>query len=361
MEKGILVINIGSTSSKIALYRGRESVAVANYNHSREELKRCESVFDQIPLRAAALRLFLDENHITAGDVDLIVPRYPFVNSRRTGNIMCNSDFIRMAESRQDAFHVMFITPLVAWEVFGSDVPMAIPDVMANVQVPEVLQITGVPQIRRSGQCHVENIMAVTQKYAYNVGKEIENVGVVVGHMGGGVSTAWVNRGGIRYCMFDGEAGFSPERGGNLPSLPLIDMCFGGEYTKNQITSMIRGAGGLAAHLGTTDCVEVERRIQAGDEKAKLVYDAMIMRMVACIGETAAIAGSGVERILLTGGIANSTYVTGMIREHLELFAPVTVYAGEYEMDYFAGFGLGVLEGRIPVNDYELPEGYDNK
>lgn len=355
MEYKILVLNFGSTTSKISLYKNNREFASECYTHSKQELQGCENMLDQLQIRSAALEKFMEEQGLSRSDIDIVVPRYPIYKSKYPGHVMVNNVFMDMAISRKDAFHIMFIAPIVARNVLGSEVPMAICDIMSYRDIAPELEITGVPQIRHSHRAHFENCIAVSRKLAEASGKKTDELSFVYGHLGGGVSFSWFNKGKVRFGMFDGEACFSPERGGVLPSLELIDLCYSGEYTKAQAVSLIKGNGGLTAYFNTTDCLEIERRIREGDELARQVYTAMGIRMAGCIGEVSAIAKGGVDQIILAGGIAQSEYITGIIKEHVSYIAPVVLYPGEFEMEFFAGFGLDVLTGVEKPLAYETP------
>lgn len=355
MEYKLLVLNIGSTSSKISLFKNLTEIADATYTHSKQELQGCKTMMDQLPIRAAALRKFMEEYSLSRDDIDMIVPRYPIFKSKYPGHVMANDAFMDMAVNRTDAFHIMFISPIVAREVLGKNIPMAVCDFMANREIDPVMEITGVPQVLRKNSGHIESCMAVSRKLAKETGKKNDELSFVYGHLGGGVSFQWFNNGKVRYGMFDGEASFSSERGGVLPGLEVVDMCFSGEYSKDELVAMFKGNGGLSAHFDTNDCREIEKRMDAGDEQARLVYTAMGIRMAACIGEVSAIAKGKVDRIALAGGIAKSEYITGIIKEHVSHIAPVVIFPSELEGEFFAGFGLDVLTGAEKIRDFEAP------
>ena len=351
-NRNILVINIGSTTSKIALFDEGTEVANKTYTHTREELSGLKTMLDQLTLRCTALKHFLDEYNIMQNDIDLIVPRYPMVGIDLPGHLIVDDAFMEWAVNRQDAFHIMFISPIIAREVLGKDIPMAICDVYSYQEVAPEFVITGIPQIKRTHLGHIENCLAVSRKLANDTGKSPKDLSFIYGHLGGGVSFSWFADGKIRYAIFDGEASFSPERGGALPSLQLIELCYSGSYSKEQAIAWIKGGGGLTAYFSTTDCLEIEKRMKSGDEQAKLVYSAMGVRMAGCIGEVAAMAKGQVDHIVLAGGIANSPYITGIVRDHVGYIAPVKLYPGEFEMEFFAGFGADVLNGIAKTYHY---------
>lgn len=350
-KKHILVLNFGSTSSKIALYDGMNLLAVENYAHTVDELLKCKTKSEQIPIRKKALETFLQTYEIEEKDIALIVPRYPLQGKENMGHFMADDAFYAYDRKMLDTrFHIMFVAATVAYEVFGGRIPMAICDVMSYIQVRPEHSMTGIPQITRSNQCHIENTTALAKILAEDIDKPLKDLSFIMAHLGGGVSFSWSLGGIVRYTIFDGEGGFSPQRGGILPSLPLVDMCYSGEYTKEYVISLIKGHGGLSAYLNTTDCIEIEKRIAAGDREAELIYRTMAVRMAASIGEVAAIAKGKADCIVLSGGIAHSKYVTDIIKEHVRYIAPIKIYPGEFEMDFFAGFGLDVLNRKIDLS-----------
>lgn len=347
-KKRILILNFGSTSSKIALYDGMNLVAIENYAHTVDELFKCKTKTDQIPLRKKALETFLQAYGIGEQDIELIVPRYPLHGKENVGHFMADDAFYAYARETLDTrFHIMFVAASVAYEVFGGRVPMAVCDVMSYIQVSPEHSMTGIPQISRSNQCHIENTTAIAKILAEDLEKPLEDLSFIMAHLGGGVSFSWSLGGTVRYTVFDGEGAFSPQRGGILPSLPLVDMCYSGEYTKEEVVSLIKGHGGLSAYLNTTDCIEIEKRIAAGDREAEIIYRTMAVRMAASIGEVATIAKGKADCIVLSGGIAHSKYVTDIIKEHVGYIAPIKIYPGEFEMNFFAGFGVDVLNRKI--------------
>ncbi len=182
-------------------------------------------------------------------------------------------------------------------------------------------------------------------RYARESGKSYQDITVIVAHLGGGISVNLHHGGRIVDFISDEEGPFSPERSGGLPMFDVIKMCFDGEHTYHTMMTMVKRKGGLMAHLGTTDSREVEKMIQAGDEHAKLIYDAMALNIAKNIAKCAPYVKGKVDAILLTGGIAYSKYITEYIREHVEFIAPVVVYAGEDEMLSLALGGLRVLRG----------------
>ena len=353
----ILIVNPGSTSTKIAFYNGTEEICTKNYTHPREEIAKCKNHFEQLPLRVQALRDFLAENNIKKEDVDFIVPRYITIPRKHPGHFAVNQELIDYINSQENTFHIMALAPLIPYAIFGLDVPMAVRDSDAYTAIRPEFTVTGIPGITRStGGFHTDNTFAVLNKLSAETGRKLEDMRVVVAHLGGGVSFSLADGGKVRYSMFDGEACFSPERCGAVPLLPFIDMCYDGEHTKEQMVKYVKGAGGLVAYFGTNNALEIENRALAGDEEAKRVYDGMLIRACACIGEVATLAKGKVDYIILTGGLVRGKYVRDFIEDYVGYIAPVKSYPGEFEMESFAGFALDIMEGRASAAPYAPPE-----
>lgn len=355
-KKTSLIFNPGSTSTKISLYDGLKEVAVSEFTVSADELNKYVKLIDQVSMRADQIRAFMSEHDIKESDIDILIPRYPHFKSKVPGHVMANEDLIADCRAQDpEPFHIMQYSPLMLYEVFKDRIPMAIVDMFQYVEQPECLKTTGLPGVIRPDSCHIENTISITAQVAEQEGKTVEEIDLIVAHLGGGVSFNWVSEGKIRYRIFNGEGAFSPERAGAVPAMDLIRMCFSGNYTEKEMTAFIRNKGGLVAHLGTNNCRMVEQAIKDGDEKAKTVYDAMIMSMIASIGQVLAVAGGKAEKLVLTGGIANSEYVRNMIHSHLEKYIPVIDMPGEHESEFFALFGKNVLDKDLEINDYESP------
>ena len=222
-------------------------------------------------------------------------------------------------------------------------------------EMEEVARITGSPLMPRITIWHALNQKAIARRYAAEHGTRYEDLDLIVCHLGGGISVA-VHRHGRAVDAnnaLDGEGPFSPERAGTLPAGQLIDLCFSGKFTKDKLKKRISGRAGLTAHLGTTDIPAIIQSIEAGDDHARLVLDAMIYNVAKSIGAASTVLCGKVDAILLTGGIAYSDYVISRLRERISFLAPVFVYPGEDEMEALALNALGALRGELPVQVYQ--------
>jgi butyrate kinase len=218
------------------------------------------------------------------------------------------------------------------------------------------VKISGLKELPRRVISHALNQIATARRYAEEHETFYERVNVIVAHMGGGITVGAHRKG--RYIDvnngLDGEGPFSPQRTGTLPAGQLIDLCFSGKYTKAELKLKNKGRGGIIDLLGTSDMREVERRVEAGDAEATLVYDAMTYQIAKAITALVpAFEGATIDAILLTGGMArSSTLVAELTRLTAALGCPVKVYPGENEMAALAKGALRVLSGRESAKDY---------
>ena len=227
---------------------------------------------------------------------------------------------------------------------------------MTSGELPEVAQITGIPDIRRRSFCHVLNSRAMAIRYAREHGVRYESLRLIVAHLGGGISASVHVGGKIVDSMGDDDGQFSPERSGSVPSLELIRLCFSGDYTRSEMEKKVRGKGGMYAHLGTSDCREIEKRIADGDRHADLIFQAQAYQIAKAIGLLSIVLKGKCDAIILTGGLAHSQMLTDRITEYVGFIAPVCVMPGENEMEALAQGGLRLLTGEEAPRRYVLPE-----
>ena len=213
----------------------------------------------------------------------------------------------------------------------------------------------GIPEIKRVSIWHPLNQKAIARRFAREIGKKYEDMNLIICHLGGGISVA-AHEKGIAVDApnaLDGEGPFSPERAGTIPAADLVRLCFSGKYTKEEILKMITGKGGLNAHLGTTDLLDIEERINNGDKHAKLVLDAMIYHVAKAIAAQSAVLCGKIDAILLTGGMAHSDYLTSELRKRIDFLAPTYCFPGEDEMGALAGNAAAVLKGKREAKEYK--------
>jgi butyrate kinase len=215
-------------------------------------------------------------------------------------------------------------------------------------------RITGFADIHRESRGHPLNQKETGIRYAAEIGKRYEDMNLVISHLGGGVTVTAHEKGRMvdSNDVINGDGPMAPTRAGALPAVALIKLCFSGRFTEKELYDRITKNGGLVDHLGISDVREVVRRIESGDEHAKLVYDAMIYQIGKNIGAYAAVLKGKVDAILISGGLANDPYLIGKIKDMVEYIAPVRVYAGEFEMEALASGAVRVLSGKEQIKTY---------
>lgn len=335
MTHRILVINPGSTSTKIAVYEDLKPVFESDIRHTPEELARFGSVWEQEPFR---LQLVIDElkKHNIPKHLDAVIGRGSIAKPVPSGCYEITDEMI--AESRTAKHvHVTDIACAIARDI-ARRVPQPCLALTADPGSVDELapeaHITGIPEIRRDALWHALNQKAVARRFAREHGTRYEDLNLIICHLGGGISIAAHDHGRAidTNNALDGEGPFSTERAGSLPAVDLVRLCFSGKYTEKEIINMIAGNGGLKAYLGTNDMREIERRIAAGDKQAKLLTDGMIWQTAKWIAAEGAVLCGKVDAIILTGGMAYSKYVTDGITKRVAFLAPVYVYPGQDEM-----------------------------
>ena len=352
----ILVINPGSTSTKVAVYIGDSPLQVSTIRHKPEELKLFEQVVDQKDFRRQIILDWLKENNIPFC-FDAIIGRGGLAKPvpggvYRVNRKMCYDTYSAMRK------HACNLGCIIAAELAaklgsGCKAYIADPGVVDEL-VPEA-RISGSPLMTRICIWHDLNQRAIARRHAKSIGKRYEDLNLIICHLGGGISVAAHEHGRAIDAnnALDGEGPFSPERAGTLPAADLIHLCFSGRYTEDQLKKRVAGQAGLMAHLGTTDIPEIMRMIENGDQHAKLLIDAMIYHTARSIAAEGAVLKGKVDAILLTGGIAYSEYITQGLRERVEFIAPVHIYPGEDEMKALALNALAVLRGEREAKEYE--------
>ncbi len=350
----ILVINPGSTSTKIAVYNDEKCLFVKSIPHTADELKQFVRVADQYEYRK---NLILDE--LKANDLDMdfdaVVGRGGLAKPVEGGVYRINE---QMKEDMRNAEHqhACDLGCILAHDIAAikGGCPSFVADPGTVDELCDYARISGSPLMNRICIWHALNQRAVARRYCKKIGRRYEDMNLIICHLGGGISVAAHDHGRAIDAnnALDGEGPFSPERAGSLPAADLIHLCYSGRYTEEQLLKRIAGKAGLTAHLGTNDVREIEHRIQEGDEKAKLILDAMIYHVAKAIASEGAVLYGKVDAILLTGGMAYSQYITSNLIERIKFLAPVHIFPGEDEMLALAQNALGVLRGELVARDY---------
>lgn len=352
----LLIINPGSTSTKIAVYEDINPVFVETLRHSMDELKPYKTIYDQYEFREKTILDTVKNKEIEIDTLDAVVGRGGLLKPIEGGTYEVNEAMLTDLKLGVQGQHASNLGGILAYNI-GKTIgkPAYIVDPVVVDELEEVARFSGMPEIRRRSVFHALNQKAVARRYAKEKGKRYEDVNVIVAHMGGGISIGCHKNGKVVDVnnALDGEGPFSPDRSGTLPVGDLIKICYSGKYTYEEVKGMIVGKGGLMAYLNTTDAREIEKMIDGGDKGAERIFYAMAYQVAKQIGMSAAVLKGQVDAVVLTGGLAYSKRFVNAIEERVSFIAPVKVYPGEDEMLALTEGGLRVLKGEEKANEYK--------
>lgn len=348
-----LIINPGSTSTRIALYDRTTPVQIANLSHSASALQQFSSIVDQYQFRLQSVEGFLTEH----GQPDLcaVVGRGGLLKPMESGTYLVSDAMVADLKRGVQGQHASNLGGLLALGVASlRQIPSFIVDPVAVDEFTPVARISGLPQLERRSLGHALNIRAVARRVANAAGKQLTEMDFVVAHLGGGISIAPLAGGRILDYNNANEAGpFSPERAGSLPASDVVTLAFSGRYNGKELVKLLNGQAGLVAHLGTNDAREAIHRSESGDQHAALVMDAMAYQIGKEIGAMATVLGGRVDAVILTGGLAHAQYLTDRIASYVSFIAPVEIIPGEDEMLALAEGAWLVLSGQETVKVYQ--------
>ncbi|GHT15278.1 butyrate kinase 2 [Bacteroidia bacterium] len=351
----LLAINPGSTSTKIALFEGNQNVFQVTLRHSAEELAPFDKVAEQYTFRKEIILQKLKEANIDIHKINIVVGRGGIVKPIESGVYEVNEDLKSDLLLARYGEHASNLGALIADDIAQSLGGRAfITDPVVVDELQDVARITGLPAIQRKSVFHALNQKAIARAYARKRGDPYESLNLIVAHLGGGISVGAHQKGRIVDVnnAVDGEGAFSPERAGSLPTGALVELCFSGKYTQDEVKKMLSGKGGMVAHLHSNDMQSIAAQAKAGDKHAQLIADAMAYQVGKGIGAAAAVLHGNVDAVLITGGIAHNSLIVDYIYEMVRFIAPVDVYPGEDEMAALASNVEEALAGKMPIKKY---------
>jgi len=352
----ILAINPGSTSTKFALFEEDNLLFEKTLRHTSEELSGFRKITDQFHFRKDLIMKELLGQKIDLSGLAAIVGRGGLIKPIESGIYEVNVKMIDDLRNGIMGEHASNLGGLIADEI-ASSFPGAKAYIVDPVVVDElesVARISGHPLIERISIFHALNQKAVARTYAESVKRKYEDLNLILVHMGGGISVGAHRMGRVVDVnnALNGDGPFSPERSGGLPSGQLVDLCFSGNYSHQEMKSMIAGKGGLVAYLGTNNFIEANEMADSGDQKAVLMTEAIAYQISKEIGSAAAVLEGKVDAIILTGGLAFQKSHVERIRIRVGFIAEVVVFPGEDEIKALAFNGLLALDGKIEIRDY---------
>ncbi|MBR4121817.1 MAG: butyrate kinase, partial [Erysipelotrichaceae bacterium] len=331
----IFAINLGSTSTKVAYYEDDQMILKKTIQHAKEDINACSGIFDQYDFRRRDIENFMKENGINNEEIDAFVSRGGTTQPLHSGTYRIDEDMLEEVRGGKYGFHPCSLGCQIAKDMANSHALPLTVDLPGTCDYNPLAFYSGMPEIIRTPAHQALNARAMAQKYAEDIGRPYEELNLLVSVLGGGTTVTAHEKG----KLVDGQNGvvgdgaFSNNRCNAVPVGELVDMCYSGKYTYEQMKRKINGESGLLGYLGEMDTIDIERKALAGDKKYAEVLGAMCYQIAKDIGAYATVLNGKVDAILLIGGMANSAYITGMIKERVEFIAPVVVMPGEREME----------------------------
>ena len=351
----ILVINTGSTSTKIAVYDSDTEVFVDTLRHPNEECEKYSHVIDEYPLRIEAIYNVLNEKKVPLQSIDIVVGRGGILKPIHGGVWKVTPAMLEDLKDLRTAQHASNLSGIIAYEISKvRGIKSYVVDPVVVDEMDPVAKISGIPQIERRSIFHALNQKASARKAAQELGKRYEDVNLIVAHLGGGITVGAHKKGRVVDVNngLDGDGPFAPERAGGLPAGQLVDLCFHGNLDEETIKRLLKGRGGLVAYCGTSDTREAADMAAAGDKKAELVLKAMAYQVAKEIGAMAAVLEGKIDGLVITGGIANYKEFVSWITEKISSLGRLFIYPGENEMEALRDGALRVSRGQEEAHEY---------
>ncbi|GGJ94602.1 putative butyrate kinase [Lentibacillus kapialis] len=351
----VLVINPGSTSTKIGVFDGEHCIFERSIKHSIEELSKYKRIIDQYAFRKQILLEQLDYEGINISKLNAVCARGGLLRPIEGGTYEVNEIMLQDLKIGHNGQHASNLGGIIAYEIAsGLNIPSFIVDPVVVDELHEIARVSGVPEIPRKSIFHALNQKAAARKAANELGKDYTEANLIVTHMGGGITIGAHKNGQVIDVNngLHGDGPFSPERAGTTPVGDLVSMCFSGQFYLDEVMKKLVGGGGLMAYLHTNDAIEVEHRIAGGDNYAAHIYDAMAYQVSKEIGSMGTVLAGKVDAIVLTGGLAYGKKFVQLITERVDWIADTIVYPGEDELQALNEGTLRVLRNEEPAKEY---------
>ncbi|MGG7079332.1 butyrate kinase [Clostridium sardiniense] len=355
MSYKLLIINPGSTSTKIGVYEGEKEILEETLRHSSDEIAKYATIFDQLNFRKDVILDVLKEKNFDVRTLDAVVGRGGMLKPIPGGTYKVTEELIEDLKNGVQGQHASNLGGILSNEIGNElNIPAFIVDPVVVDELEAVARISGIPELPRKSKFHALNQKAVAKRYGKESGLGYENLNLIVTHMGGGVSVGAHKKGKVIDVnnALDGDGPFSPERAGGVPAGDLIKMCFSGKYSESEIFSKLVGKGGCVAYLNTNDFRDVIKMSEEGNEEAQLIYDAFIYQVSKEIGAMSAVLEGKVDKIILTGGLAYSEKVVNDIKKRVGWISEIKAYPGEDELLALAQGAIRVLSGEEEAKEY---------
>lgn len=351
----MLIINPGSTSTKIAVFDDLTPVFVDTLRHSTEELLGFKTIVDQYDFRKNVILNKMEQNGVELTSLNAVIGRGGLLKPIEGGTYAVCEQMLQDLKIGVQGQHASNLGGIIAYEIGKSNnIPAYIVDPVVVDELEEIARISGLPEIERKSIFHALNHKAIAKRYAAEINRKYEDLNLIVAHLGGGISVGAHKLGRVVDVnnALDGDGPFSPERSGTLPVSSLVKLCYSGKYTIDEMKKKIVGNGGMVAYLGTNDGREVHNMMLKGNKEAELIYKAMAYQIAKEIGMCGAVLKGKIDAIIFTGGLAFGTEFISWITERIEFLGKVVVYPGEDEMLALCEGGLRVLMGVEEAKKY---------
>jgi butyrate kinase len=327
MSYKLLIINPGSTSTKIGVYEGEKELFEETLRHTNEEIKRYDTIYDQFEFRKEVILNVLKEKNFDIKTLSAIVGRGGMLRPVEGGTYAVNDAMVEDLKVGVQGPHASNLGGIIAKSIGDElNIPSFIVDPVVTDELADVARLSGVPELPRKSKFHALNQKAVAKRYGKESGQGYENLNLVVVHMGGGVSVGAHNHGKVVDVnnALDGDGPFSPERAGSVPIGDLVKMCFSGKYSEAEVYGKAVGKGGFVGYLNTNDVKGVIDKMEEGDKECESIYKAFVYQISKAIGEMSVVLEGKVDQIIFTGGIAYSPTLVPDLKAKVEWIAPVT-------------------------------------
>lgn len=351
----ILVINPGSTSTKIGVFDNDISILEKTIRHDADAVKHFENIIEQYDFRKNMILETLDSEGINISKLSAVCGRGGLLRPIEGGTYAVNQAMLEDLRAGFSGEHASNLGGIIANEIAsGLNIPSFIVDPVVVDELDSIARISGFSLIERKSIFHALNQKAVARRVSKELGARYQDLNLIVTHMGGGITVGVHKKGRVIDVNngLHGDGPFSPERAGTVPAGDLVALCYSGEYFREEIMKKLVGQGGLVGYLGTNDAIRVEKMIENGEEKAKLVYVAMAYQVAKEIGAASAVLSGKVDAIILTGGLAYGKGFVRQISDRVNWIADVIVHPGENELQALAEGALRVLKGEEEVKEY---------
>ncbi|MCK5848313.1 MAG: butyrate kinase [Caldisericia bacterium] len=354
MSNQILVINPGSTSTKISIYKNNEELLYEEISHPTTELNKFKTVFDQKEFRKSEILKALSEHNFSTVQLHAVVGRGGMLGPISAGTYRVNEKMLLAVQAVQFGQHASNLGCVLAYEIAeNNNIPSFVVDPVSVDEFENESYMTGIQDLFHKSLDHPLNCRATMRHFCQEHNYKFETTSCIVVHLGGGVSVSCIKKGRIIDVNNAMESGpFSANRAGTLPAIDIVNMCYSGEYNKKSMYKKLIKQSGLVSYLGTNDLRDVLKMMDEGNEKAKLIFKALAYQISKEIGGMTAAMAAKPDAILLTGGMAHNDHISNLIKERVSFIAPVYRYPGSDEMKALSEGAHRVLNQEEKAKEY---------